>query len=264
MPNGRTVIQLKTGAWGSLTILLLGLLAADGWLTATQHWGLRVSWVATVAILLALCIVAGLLVNGMSDGILVDDRNRMSLERFQWTAWLIVLLAGFFAESAWNIGQGGGFPVMQAELWALLGIVSASPVVSNIIVDNKKRDPSGAAPEQAKHALAMGDHPLTIGSVDANRSPREASWADLYLGEEAANRYVVDISRLQKLIVTVLLVLAYIAMLWHDLGAKHGGVFDSMPILGNKGGDGATSFLWLLGISHASYLAYKATPKKPS
>jgi Ca2+/H+ antiporter len=41
---------------------------------------------------------------------------------------------------------------------------------------------------------------------------------DLYLGEEAANRYVVDISRIQKLVVTILLVVAYGSWLWKTFG----------------------------------------------
>ena len=84
----------------------------------------------------------------------------------------------------------------------------------------------------------------------------EASWADLYLGEEVANRNVVDISRLQKLVITILLIIAYITWLWEKLGH---GMPDGfvMPAPNDK-------FLWLLGLSHGAYLAYKATPKTVS
>ena len=90
-----------------------------------------------------------------------------------------------------------------------------------------------------------------------NRQVSEASWSDLFLGEEVANRYVVDISRLQKLIITVLLVVAYVGWLWSDLTTKK--TFTAMPQVDENG-----TFIWLLGISHAAYLAYKSTPKTPS
>jgi hypothetical protein len=105
--------------------------------------------------------------------------------------------------------------------------------------------------------------PTNVGLIDANVDPSEASWADLYLGDEVANRDVVDISRLQKLIVTVLLVMTYVQLLWFhlmgDLTDKSGklitdGHFTNMPQVGD-------TFIWLLGISHGAYLAYKAVPK---
>jgi hypothetical protein len=59
---------------------------------------------------------------------------------------------------------------------------------------------------RAVQPLAAKDSPGQMGLMDINYSVKEASWADLYLGEEATNRYVVDVARLQKLILTVLLV----------------------------------------------------------
>lgn len=254
---------MTKNAWGWMTLLLLLLLAAAAIWGALIETGsaLRAAFIFIVAVLLGLCMLAGYLVNSRIDGILIDDRNRVSLERLQWTAWLIVLFGTYFAEAAWNIGHGGSFPGIQVELLALLGIVSASPVVSNVIVDAKKRQSSGptlmahgGAPVlQAVQPMAAGDSPRQVGAMDVNATVREASWADLYLGEEAATRYVVDISRLQKLVITVLLVVTYVGMAWTALkGAS--GPFADLPGIDDK-------FVWLLGLSHASYLAYKATPK---
>jgi hypothetical protein len=241
-----------------------------------------------MALFAALCMVAGILVNGRIDGVLIDDRNRISLERAQWVAWLIVLLGGYFVEAVWNVAHGAAFPKMEPELFGLLGIVSVSPVISNIIVDSKKQPtaapaapaaappaagaaPAGPAPVPAVAAapaaapptetappqqLAAGDNPLQQGSMDVNATPAEASWKDLYLGEEVANRYVVDISRLQKLIITVLLVFAYMASLWTLLGHATVAALD-MPDVGRD-------FLALLGISHGAYLASKTTTKTPT
>jgi hypothetical protein len=175
-------------------------------------------------------------------------------------AWLIVLLGGYFVAAIWKVTQGTAFPTMQSDLFALLGIVSISPVISNVIVDNKKNQsprsaaapaaPAVAPPEQ----LTAGDDPQQIGVMDANKSPYEASWSDLYLGEEVANRYVVDISRLQKLIITVILVFAYAVSLWRLFGQQPAPIALNMPEVGRD-------FLALLGISHGAYLASKTTTK---
>src|SRR6516225_9321109 len=206
---------MRGKAWGSLTLLLLILLAACAvWIgKSTDHSQLRWQYIAVTAILVALCIVAGVLVNRRLEGVLIDDRNRMSLARVQWVAWMIVLLGAYFVEVVWNVAHSFSFPEMQTESFGLLGIISGSSVVSSLIVDAKMRPPvvpSGqpqAVQPQAVQPMAAGDHPGRKGSMDINYKVAEAGWADLYLGEEVANRYVVDVSRLQKLIVTVLFVL---------------------------------------------------------
>ena len=254
---------MRGKAWGSLTLLLLILLAACAvWIgKSTDHSQLRWQYIAVTAILVALCIVAGVLVNGRLEGVLIDDRNRMSLARMQWVAWMIVLLGAYFVEAVWNVAHSRSLPEMQIHLFGLLGIISGSSVVSSLIVDAKMRPPvvpSGqpqAVQPQAVQPMAAGDHPGRKGSMDINYKVAEAGWADLYLGEEVANRYVVDVSRLQKLIVTVLLVLAYLIYLWKAFSPSLSGELE-MPAVG-------TTFLSLLGISHGAYLASKATPKTP-
>jgi kumamolisin len=269
--------------WAALTILFVGLLIACGtWISLSAKSSaveyIQTQWLCVEAVMLGLCIVAGYAVNNRADGILIDETNRVSLARAQWVAWFIILLGGFFTESIWNIVagfapsvtsvtgsgaqavttvlHGAAFPFMQPDLYALLGIVTGSAITSSLIVDNKKAAPN-APPPPVNPQIGQ---PTQQGLMDANVSPTEASWADLYLGEEVANRNTVDISRLQKLVITILLVMTYVQMLWGDLGTKLAGGakgFNEMPQVDS-------SFLWLLGISHAAYLAYKATPKTPT
>jgi Neprosin/Neprosin activation peptide len=259
--------------WACLTILFIGLLAACGaWIT-TGAWSHSVSsvpaqWLAVEATLLGLCVLSGYAVNKRPDGILIDEENRISLGRIQWVAWFVILMGGFFTESIWNISLGQSFPTIQKELLELLGIVTGSAVTGSLIVDSKK-NATNAPPPPINPQIGT---PTQKGAIDCNVDPVEASWADLYLGDEVATRNVVDVSRLQKLVVTVLLVMTYVELLWGKLGgilnagagAAGGktastivGHFASMPNVDSN-------FLWLLGISHAAYLAYKATPKTPS
>jgi hypothetical protein len=232
-------------------------------------------------VLIGLCLVAGLMVHSRIDGILIDDRNRISLSRFQWVVWLVLILGAYFTESIWNRSQNLAFPIIQTQLLALLGISSGSAVVSNVIAENKKTTPSPAAvPVQAPVAAAPGN-PVTrmslttgpmvvaappplpptthrvVGALAANDAPKVASWSDLFLGDEEATYRTVDISRLQKLVITVLLAGIYLTYLWTELGKATGGAALAMPTFG----DDTNGFLWLLGISHGAYLAQKATPK---
>jgi hypothetical protein len=253
---------MKGKAWGALTLLLLILLVACAvWIgRSSDHSQLRWQFAAIASVLVALCVVAGVLVNGRPEGILINDRNRMSLARVQWIAWIIVLLGAYFVEAVWNVAHSGDFPDMQTQLFGLLGIASVSPIVSSLIVDAKKRSPvipTGQPDEQqALQPLAAGDFPGRKGAMDVNYNVSDASWGDLYLGEEVANRYVVDVARLQKLIITALLILAYLIHLWKAFSPDGSGALD-MPGVG-------TTFLGLLGVSHGAYLADKATPKTPS
>jgi len=258
--------QTKPTTWSLFSAAVLLAFAADA--TLIQHHTGADSpqwyWVLTVGLVIALCALAGYLVNQRIDGILINDRNRISLGRLQWVAWLIVLMSGLFVEALWNAGigadHGAAIPTMPDQLLALLGIVSGTTVVGGVISNSKKQTAPVAAPTAAGAAsapVAAGDSPLNAGQMDANASPAEASWADLYLGEEVANRYVVDISRLQKLLITIILVGIYIGWLWNELHGK--GPFPSLPGLGADNGN--NTFLWLLGISHAGYIASKATPK---
>jgi hypothetical protein len=100
--------------------------------------------------------------------------------------------------------------------------------------------------------------------LDAHARLDESRWADLITGEEAANANQVDVSRLQYLVITFLLLGSYLILLLRYLGSIDGTqvlmaahdaapVFPSMPPV-----DG--TFLGLLVLSHGGYLAFKALP----
>jgi hypothetical protein len=257
----------QNSQFGLLTLAFLAALIACGYWITRSAWAYHAQdihdqWLIVEASLLVLCMIAGYIAKGRIDGILIDEQNRISLERTQWIAWLIVLLGGYFTEAVWNVALGQSFPEMKTYLFGLLGIVGASAVTSNVIVDAKKNDSSAPPPP----ANAQIGTPTQQGMIDCNVSSTEASWADLYLGEEVANRETVDVSRLQKLIITILLIMTYVQQLWTGLSSTlaHATgtplvtpVFAEMPQFDE-------TRLWLLGISHAAYLAYKATPKTPA
>jgi hypothetical protein len=240
----------STIGWGGATLIAIVLLGANAfWIAHASRSGLLgLQWLCVLLSLVILCVVVGVLAKGRLIGIFIDERNRISLARFQWVLWFWVLFSSYFVGSVWDIAhEAGDLPAIEPDLFGLIGISSGSAVISNLLVDTKKNEAPARAPTTAD--------PL-VGRIDVNTTPADASWADLYLGEEAANRTSVDASRLQKLIATLLLVIVYSRLVWHGFSPDSidGGGSFIMPVIG-------TSFLTLLGASHAAYLAYKATPK---
>lgn len=228
--------------WSAMTTaLLIALVGAAIWIgagigaTEPKAPHLQLQWAIVFLILVFLCAIAGILVNGRVDGVLIDERHRLSLSRLQWVAWFVVLISAYFVGTILNVksGYANPFPTMQSELFGLIGFSSGSAVLSNLIIDAKR----------------------TTGNIDRNEGPVDASWKDIYCGEEIANRNVVDVSRLQQVITSLLLVCVYVGFLWRELDtAAFTGNFAKMPAVDSN-------FLGLLGISHAGYLLYKATPK---
>jgi len=246
---------IKAMGWGGITLLALLLLGANAiWIAtggAAPTGGsviLVIQWLCVLASLIVICIMSGYLANGRVAGIFIDDRYRLSLARFQWVVWFVVLFSGYFTGAVWDVAYGADLPVIDPNLFGLIGITTGSAVVSNLIVNTKKDEKSSVS----------GADPTLDGRIDKNLSPTEASWADLYLGEEEATRASVDVSRLQKFITTLLLVTVYLQLLWTTFSATWLQYHSfSMPVVGGN-------FITLLGASHAAYLAYKGTPKTAS
>ena len=221
-----------------------------------------------------LVIALGLGTKKRVAGVWIDTRNRVSLARAQVTLWTAVALAGYAALALFNIGFAGivssaadmakfaAFPVMPASIAAALGIAAASPMISALILPTKD------APEKSGIAI-RGEEDLRIRGMpffgaeseglQKRASPRLASIADIFMGEEKANADTVDVSRLQNVVITVMLVLgffSYLVAMTSSINAAtmlsaRGPIFTSLPELG-------ATFTSLLLVSHATYLVAKA------
>jgi hypothetical protein len=237
---------MKNHRWAWFTIFHFLAYSAVGWWIVVQGHNaslnlVRLQYIVMMGLIFVLCATTGWMVNGRIDGVLIDDRNRISLSRAQWILWFALIIGGYFVVALWNVANDLSMPVIQNQLLVLLGISSGSAVTSNLITEAKKPD-----------------SPTDTSKLAVNASADDASWSELMLGEERANEKTVDISRLQQLVVTILLAIAFITLQWSAL-AKPGASGLLMPSF-----DDNSSFLWLLGISHAAYLAYKAPDKKPT
>jgi len=109
-----------------------------------------------------------------------------------------------------------------------------------------------------KKALQVAEEDLTAiteahGLLHKNADPSEARWVDLFRGEEIANYKLVDMSKVQMLFFTVVVIAAYAAAILSmllDMKTLMTATSLSFP-------DFAPSTNALLGISHGTYLSVK-------
>lgn len=239
-------------------------------------------------------IALGLGTTGDIFGVWVSPQNRISLARMQVTLWTIVVFgayatialfnSGMLAEliqaAQQNAGQKGlletlvTFPTMPSAILAALGIAVGSPMISAIIKGNVGNTPDADAIDladdsQLKDNSGVGrfiDRVKGDGTnLEVREGPGQASLADLFLGETNDNKNLVDVSRLQNMLITFILVSGYGTLLFEmvrDISPETivGALNNSrslFPTLPSPGGIFAT----LLAASHGTYLVSKAATK---
>lgn len=218
-------------------------------------------WLITLVAFAAAVMVIGHGVTGYWRGAFIDDRNVMSLSRFQMLAWTVLILSAFFAAVLWNVHLNIDQPiekvVVSSSLWGLMGISTTSLVASPLILSGKKnQNPDLQQMTQTRDLLqAQGaEGSANQGLVMTNRKLEQARWTDMFTGEETSNAAHMDLSRVQMFFFTVVSLLGY--------GVAIAGQFSSPAALVGvtylpelSGG-----ILGLIGISHTGYLVTKAIP----
>lgn len=219
------------------------------------------AFVTIAVLLLGFVVVAGRGVTGLWRGALIDDRNKISLSRVQLVMWTVVILGAFLAGVLTNIGNvAAANPlaiVVPQQLWSTLGISTTALVASPLIRSTKRNvAPRNDTVEEKLQVVArqrgLDPQEVTARGVEVvNRRPQDARWTDVLQGEEIGNGPHLDLGKVQNLCFTVVLVIAYVAVLVAEF--REGGPIQSLPALD-------TGMVTLLGISHGGYLGYKAMP----
>jgi hypothetical protein len=251
----------KNWAWAALPLLLIvvGLCTVPGNWPNLRGW----TFVGVVALLAIDLVIVGYLVNGRPAGAFIDNRNRLSLSKLQAAAWTVIVLAAFATAAASNaVAPGVDYNQVQAlavtipgELLLAMGISATSLVAAPALLSLKAdEDPDGDTADAA--TARMGVSMVANGKLANKAAPAQASWADLVTGEEVGNVGTPDLGKIQQVLITLILLGAYAGYVFENFSLVRG-VIGSLPQLDK-------SFVWLLGISHASYLAYKAAPHTKS
>jgi hypothetical protein len=244
-----------------LTIVIFGAIVS---IARSPAVALQNAWVWALLLLIAFVLVVGKWRTRNYLGALINNRNLMSLSRFQMIAWTVVVLSGFVVLAMFRIKRGISDPLnfeVDRSLWAAMGISLASLVGTPFLL-NQKKDDDPTPQAVIKTAEAVNDKDLNAnrqGTLYANSSPDDARFADVFEGDEVGNTAYVDVAKLQMFVLTIVLVVAYATSLWHRFWDIADAVTNSRQIANLIGGLPVLSptQVTLLLISHAGYLTSK-------
>jgi len=238
------------------------------------------TFLLTLVLVTLLFFALGIFIRGRPAGILIDDRNRMSLSRLQMTLWTVVILAGWGISAISNASLEAKAPgyltktnpsgkletfgpldvAVPPQLWMAMGIAITSLAGTPLILNIKANQKPPVLEESARFVSAMDRESQAqtrfVGLVAEHRCPEDAVWSDLFTGDEAGNVTAVDLGKVQMFYFTLILIVSYTIAVFTLVG-RHGAI-SQLPVLS----DGAIA---LLGLSHAGYLGAKAAPNtKPT
>ncbi len=209
----------------------------------------------------------------------------MSLSRFQLLSWTIILLSAFITVAILRIKNGCSIQItMDEQLWALMGISTASLVGSPLIKSTKTNKKADTTERNRTVKALNGTINAKSGSIQAssnvnvkgqiiiNKRVDMASVSDLFKGEETGNATTVDLAKVQMFFFTMIIMIVYVSLLYRELTfmpnetkvidgiQAEKGVFFILAKQGFNFPVIENSMLTLLGISHAGYLINKAVP----
>jgi hypothetical protein len=260
----------RSSAAGVLVLLALPVVF---WLSAAWIPSLQIAWLVDIGALSLFLGLVGTLLVGHPLGVLIDERNRYSLARLQTVIWTIVVLSAFGLMAFRNVVVGTSKEALAVavpeQLWLALGITVVSLAGTPIIRSVKANSDRGPRPDVARDTIerlvdgqaGLSDAAFTpisaprlTGLIVRNVEPAEASWPDLFQGEEAGNGALTDIGKVQMFFFTALIVAVYGVAIWVSLGKA---VTTELPAVSD-------SMNALLGIANGAYLANAAAPHTPT
>jgi hypothetical protein len=242
-------------------VLAIGIIIAGIVVTGLSNIDRIWRWYAILGFLIAFIFIIGHGITGHYYGAFIDERNMISLSKFQELVWTVIFLSAFLTmvlDLFQNQNQQDFKIVFDQSLLFLLGISSASFIGSPLIKNNGfNQEPDQNELEKTLMLLNKGADNLQVEKKDnkglyiINKDPKDASWTDLFKGEETGNGFYLDISKIQMFLFTIVTVLIYSVMLTRKFqGNCPVRVFPKMD----------ENIIWLLAISHSSYLTHKAIP----
>lgn len=233
-----------------VSIALLGVTALGGVVPTSG-----LAWLVVLLSMFVFVLFLGKWICGRPLGILVTDRNLMSLSRFQMILWTLLILSGYLTIAMKRIHGGIPNPLdfgIDTKLWALMGISTASLVGSPLLLQSKKlQQPAANSVEKASTLLKENQETIqdnSQGRLYANASPLDARFTDIFQGDEIGNTAYLDPAKLQMFFFSLIVACSFAYQMFASI---HGAAASlAMPVFS----DGMVA---LLGISHAGYLGSK-------
>lgn len=216
--------------------------------------------VAVTILMSAFFGVLGIHQNNRILGILINERNLMSLSRFQSVIWTILILSGYLTIAFERI-CAGDVPDPLAigidwRIWTLMGISTASLIGTPLILSNKKlKNPDHTSLTQILGSDVTQRSP-SEGILYMNPSSADADFTDMFEGDELRDTNFIDIAKVQMFFFTIIAAITYEALLIQTIQTTLPHAIERLPEL-------SEGFLAILGISHASYLTSKSLNNTP-
>lgn len=236
------------------------------WMAVWRPWGLYPSWLVVVAALVGFIVIAGLGITGVWRGAFIDERNMISLSRFQMLVWTVLVLSAYGTLAVTRAAGEDPLAALDVEIpqtvWILMGI-STTSLVGTPLIRNKKKDPRLALePADQEETLdsqrkGLAGSVRVEGRIVAKKSVEDASWSDLFIGEEVSDAAHLNLAKIQMFFFTMLLLITYgVAVGSMLVQSSPTTIPDALPDVGE-------GMLALFGISQGGYLADKAIPAAP-
>ncbi len=247
----------------------------DGWavgLVAASPRALQAPYLLMLASLVALFAAVGYGVTGSIWGIVVNQNHRLSLSQTQAVLWSTIIISGYAVMALFNVGAMAWstaaldtgneiFPDIDWTIFALMGLAAAVPMTTTMISDARPLDAAYSAKGM------IGGAQIGLAASERNDTAQKASLFDLFLGEDIETKGRIDLTRVQNVLFSVLLLMAYSSALVSsfqllgpsvllDSASSGARIFEAMPSPG-------ANFLTLAGLANATYLIGKFTPGKP-
>ena len=250
---------------GIVGLLLLALAPASLlWVGAPGGTPAALAFLANLVGLSLVLVGVGFRITGNGLGFALSSRNTYSLSRLQMGGWTVVVFGTLATMAEVNLllfdkGADSFQLEIPGAVLAVTGIAGLTTALTPAILSLKATQPQTTeAKEAAKTSVAEADglkpdDVTTKGSVQGKARPEFARLRDLISGDEVANAGTVDISKVQNLLLTGLLLFIYAFMVLKALSVATT-AHTTLP-------DFSEQVAQLLGISHAAYLGYKAAPK---
>jgi len=203
---------------------------------------LWIGWTASTLAFVLLVVAVGISSQRGALGVLIDTRGRYSLARLQlvlWSLLVLPLIAGVFIARMTAKGIDPLEFEIPNEVLGVIGIAVTSGAIATAVKAHKDATRSAfiAASPPGRGTGALAQLFLVEEGPDGDRS--------------------IDLTKLQQLVITVFLVSAYAASAVHTFRGwgppppiVHPEDIKSLPGFNS-------TFLVLLGVSHAGYLAGK-------
>jgi hypothetical protein len=248
-------------SYSSALVVILLVIALPGLLIPVKYR--LVAWLLTLLLMMLFTLIVGIGLCGRCLGVFIDERNFVSLSRFQIVVWTLVVISAILVAFLSNISSGIDYPlkiVIPPELWILMGISVTSSVASPLIKNSQmEKDISKDIDKIGELKKLANQRGIIKGSKDTfsnmgvilfKKDLTQAHFIDIFKGEKLTDGGYLDFAKIQMFYFTIILVIAYGVAIGRMFLSEASAIGSLPPF--------DSAILALIGISHTGYLSNKA------